>query len=68
MAEELKITMAAARANAGLTQEEVARQMHLNKQTIVNWEKGRITPKPAQFYMYCEIVGMSRNHIFLPGE
>lgn len=68
MSEEIKISMAAARVNADLTQEDVARKMHVSKQTIVNWEKGRVIPKPAQFYLYCEIVGMPRDHIFLPKE
>lgn len=58
--------MAAARVNAGMTQEEVAREMHLNKQTIVNWEKGRIIPKPAQFNEYCRIVGIPKDCVFLP--
>lgn len=52
---EYKIKMAAARVNAGLTQEDVAKRMKVSKNTVVNWEKGKIEPKPAQFYMYCEI-------------
>ena len=64
--EGFKISMAAARVNAGMTQTEVANKMHLNKQTIVNWEKGRVVPKPAQFKMYCDIVGITEDYIFLP--
>lgn len=64
--ENLQISLAAARVNAGLTQEDIARKMHLNKQTIVNWEKGRIIPKPAQFEMYCRICNISKDNIFLP--
>ena len=41
---ELRISMAAARVNAGLTQDEMAKRMKLTKQTIVNWEKGRVKP------------------------
>ena len=52
---ELRISMAAARVNAGLTQDEMAKRMKLTKQTIVNWEKGRVKPKPAQFEMFCRI-------------
>ena len=33
-----KISMAAARVNAKLTQSEVAEIMKVSKQTIVNWE------------------------------
>lgn len=64
--EDFKISMAAARVNAGMTQTDVAKKMRLNKQTIVNWEKGRVIPKPAQFKMYCEIVGITEDYIFLP--
>lgn len=64
--EPLRITLAAARVNAGMTQLDVAQKMKLNKQTIVNWEKGRITPKAAQLRTYCDIVGISEDNIFLP--
>ena len=37
---KLQITLAAARVNAGFTQEEVAKKMGISKQTIINWEKG----------------------------
>ena len=40
--QDLQISLAAARVNAGLTQADVAKEMRLNKQTIVNWEKGKV--------------------------
>lgn len=61
-----RISMAAARVNAKLTQEEVAAKMQVSKQTIVNWETGRVIPKPAQFKMYCDIVSAPEDIIFLP--
>lgn len=60
-----KISMAAARVNAGLTQQEVAGKMGVTKQTIVNWERGKVTPKPAQFAMYCEVVDAPADFINL---
>lgn len=60
-----KISMAAARVNAKLTQEEVATKMHVSKQTIVNWKNGKVIPKPAQFKMYCDIVSAPEDIIFL---
>ena len=45
--EKLQISLAAARVNAGMTQADVAGKMHLNKQTIVNWENNRVIPTPA---------------------
>lgn len=66
LAVPFQISMASARVNANLTQDEVAHIMGVSKQTIVNWEKGRVIPKPAQFKMYCEVVGMSEDYILLP--
>lgn len=63
-----RITLAAARINAGLTQEDVARQMHVGKQTILNWEKGKVIPKPAQLEMMCRIYGCPIDYIFLHCE
>ena len=63
--EKLRISMAAARVNAGLTQDEMAKRMKLTKQTIVNWEKGRVKPKPAQFEMFCRICKLPQDNIFL---
>lgn len=38
--EKFKISLKAARVNANMTQERVAKAVHRNKQTIVNWETG----------------------------
>ena len=61
-----KIKLAAARKNAGLTQSEVAERMGVSKQTIVNWENGKVEMKPAQFKMYCCIVKVPEDIIDLP--
>lgn len=68
MSNLFRISMAAARVNAGLTQEDVAKIMKISKATIINWEKGRIIPKPAQFKMYCEVVGIDEDLISLPSR
>mgnify|MGYP003375880610 CR=1 FL=1 len=57
-----KISMAAAK----LTQSEVAEKMQVSKQTIVNWENGKIIPGPAQFAMFCDICEAPKDAIFLP--
>ncbi len=41
---KLEISLSAARENAELTQEEVAKRLRVTKQTVVNWEKGRQEP------------------------
>ena len=62
---EFKISLAAARVNAGLTQEYVANKMEVTRQSIVNWEKGKVIPKPAQFKMMCDLYAIPQNYIFL---
>lgn len=62
----LQISLAAARVNAGFTQTDVAAKMGISKQTIVNWEKGKIIPKPAQMEMMCKIYNISLDNIFMP--
>ena len=44
---EFKISMAAARVNAGLTQKEVCKEMNISKTTLVSYEKGRTLPSMA---------------------
>jgi len=60
---ELRISLAAARVNVGLTQENVEKKMKVSKNTIVNWEKGKIKIKPAQLYYLCTIYNISTDNI-----
>ena len=62
----IQISLAAARVNAELTQEKVAHEMGVSKQTIVNWEKGKVVPKPAQLEMMCRLYNIGVDYIFLP--
>ena len=64
--EKLKITLAAARVNARLTQTDVAKRMKVSKQTIVNWERGKITPQQAQLFMLSDIYKIPMENISLP--
>ena len=41
----MKITLKAARVNAGYTQHEVARQLNLTPRTLINYEKGVSFPR-----------------------
>lgn len=44
----IKISMAAARVNAGLKQREAAEQIGVTVTTIRNWERGVTSPKYKQ--------------------
>lgn len=48
MDEKFTISLAAARVNAELTQEEVAKTLNVGKQTIHNWESGKVDIRANQ--------------------
>lgn len=63
----MKITLKAARVNAGLTQEYVAKCVKKTKNTIVSYEKGRSVPDIETGKALAALYGMSINDIiFLP--
>ncbi|MEE0741497.1 MAG: helix-turn-helix transcriptional regulator [Emergencia sp.] len=62
---EFQISLAAARVNAGLTQDDVAKEMHVGKQTIVNWEKGNSEPKLEQARALSALYNMPSDYILL---
>lgn len=66
--EAIKISLAAARVNAGLTQEEVAKRLKISNKTLINWEKGAAEPTFASLSMLSEIYGIPLDNIFLPSK
>lgn len=64
--EKLQISLAAARVNAGMTQEDVAKEMHISKATIINWEKGKVIPRIPEIQMLSRIYNIPQDNIFLP--
>lgn len=65
---EFQISLAAARVNAGLTQEDVAKSLNVGKQTVVSWEKGNSEPKISQAKQLSELYHMPLDYIFLPNK
>lgn len=61
-----QISLASARVNAEMTQEEVAKHMRVGKQTIVSWEKGTSEPKMSQGLELSKLYGIPIDYIFLP--
>lgn len=53
-----QISLAAARVNAGLTQDVVARRVGVSKRTVINWEKGYVKPNAATLNMLSGIYGI----------
>lgn len=61
-----QISLAAARVNADLTQDDVAKALRISKQTLINWEKGKSEPSITQGRMLSELYKVPMDYIFLP--
>jgi DNA-binding XRE family transcriptional regulator len=67
MNRELRISLAAARVNANLTQEEARKKIGVTKQTLCNWERGITHPSIEKAELISKIYGIPyQNIIFLP--
>ncbi len=62
----LQISLAAARVNAGMTQEDVSRALKVSKNTIVSWEKGATEPTISRVRELSELYNIPLDNIFLP--
>ena len=62
----LKISLKAARINAGLTQEAVAAMLKKSKVTIINWEKGKTSIDKGNFDALCRLYSIDEDNILLP--
>ena len=58
-----KITMTAARVNAGLRQSEMAERLEKSVNTIISWEKGRKRPRVDEFDAYCRECGLKPEEV-----
>lgn len=59
----MKITLKAARINAGLDQSDVARKLNVNIATISSWETGKTRPSLTNFRKLCELYGWPEDSI-----
>ena len=65
--EAIRIKLAAARVNAGMTQDDTSKALGVTKQTVVNWENGRSEPSVSQGQKLSELYNIPLdNLIFLP--
>lgn len=62
----MKISLKAARTNAGFTQKEVAEQLDVTVETVRNWERGRSYPNAIRIQALEKLYGVPYdNLIFL---
>lgn len=65
----LKISLRAARVNAGYSQKEIADKLNVSNKTIGKWEKGETFPGADKIRMLCDLYGVSYDDIiFLPND
>jgi transcriptional regulator with XRE-family HTH domain len=64
-----KISLKAARVNAGLTQKEAAKALEISNTTLCHWENGTAFPDANQIDRICKLYGVSYDNLnFLPNN
>lgn len=63
-----RISLKAARVDAGYSQTKAAALVGVGKQTISNWETGKTRIDAGSFMRLCEVYKISPQDIFLPYE
>ena len=61
--ENLKISLAAARVNAELSQAEVADKLHVSNRTVISWEKHKTSPSVTQADALYNLFGRPKDSI-----
>ena len=65
----VKISLRAARVNAGYSQKEAADLLGVSNKTLGNWEKGVTFPPVDKIPAICDLYGVSYDNLnFLPTD
>lgn len=65
----LKISLKAARVNAGLSQKEAAQALDVSNKTLCAWESGKRFPAADKIDAICNLYGIAYDSInFLPND
>lgn len=62
--DQLRISLAAARVNAKMTQDDVAKALKVSKNTVVNWENNKSEPNISQGRALSELFKIPLDNIF----
>lgn len=62
----IKISMAAARINAGLTQKKLADECGVSESTVINWEKGKTHPHIKRLPLLEKAYGIPLDNVKIP--
>lgn len=66
--EPIQISLAAARVNAKMTQEDVRKAANVSKQTVINWEAGKTRPSMATLHFLAELYKIPVECFLLPDQ
>lgn len=58
-----KITLSAARVNAGYSQKAAAELLNISNKTLCNWEKGKSFPDQPMIDKLCNLYGVTYDMI-----
>lgn len=65
----VKISLRAARINAGYSQKDAADKLGVSNKTLGNWENGVTFPPADKIQALCELYGLSYDNLnFLPSN
>ena len=59
----MRITLASARVNKKLTQEQLATVLGVSKKTVQNWESGKAKPRWDKIQPICEALEVNYDNI-----
>jgi len=63
----VKLSLAAARVNKGLSQKEAAQRLNVSNKTLGKWENGITFPTPQHIDAICDLYGVTYDDLsFLP--
>lgn len=60
------MSLSAVRVNAELSQAELAKKLDVDRQTIINWEKGHTKISGEWLVMWARVCNFPIDYIFLP--
>lgn len=63
----MKITLKAARVNAGLTQEDVKQKTGFARSSLIKWEDGSVIPKSTHLEALCALYGVQPSDLVEKG-
>lgn len=62
----IKISMAAARVNAELTQKDLAKRCKVSESTVISWEKGITSPHIKRLPLLEKAYGIPLDYVRIP--